>query len=73
MRMAMTVGVSALRAFLKTALISSFVFAATPAQPNALAVATTSSPGRSSAGTLGVFSRIANSLRMAYSSLQGTM
>jgi hypothetical protein len=73
MRMAITVGPSALRAVLKAALISSFVLAATPTQPKALAVVTISSPGTSSAGTLGVFARTANSLRIAYSSLQRTM
>ena len=42
MRIAITVGPSAVRAVLKAALISSVVLAATPAQPNALAVATIS-------------------------------
>ena len=39
----------------------------------AFAVATMSNPGRSSPGTLGVFSRTANSLRIAYSPLHGTI
>jgi hypothetical protein len=52
---------------------SSVELAATPTQPKALAVATISSPGRSSAGTLGAFSRTANSLRIKHSSLHGTI
>jgi len=64
--MAISVGPSASSAVLKASLISSIVLAATPKHPNAFAVATMSSPGRSRAGTFGVFSRTANSLRIAY-------
>src|SRR6266403_2385787 len=73
MRIAITVGPAALRAAPKAFLISSFVLVITPAQPKPLAADTMSRPGRSRPGTFGVFSNFANSLRMAYSSLHGTM
>ena len=55
MRIAITVGQSAVRADLKAALISSVVLAATPAQPNALAVATISESGQIKRGHIGGF------------------
>src|ERR1700730_53405 len=70
---AITVGPSAPRAVVNASLISSVVSDCTAMQPKPFAVDTISKPGRSSAGTFGVFSNTANSFRMAYSALHGTM
>src|SRR5580700_4503268 len=63
MGIAMRVGPSAFNAFEKASCIARLVRAPTAAQPKPLAVETMSSSGRSRAGTLGVFSSSANSLR----------
>ena len=65
-------GPSALSAAAKAFLSSSFVLACTPMHPNPFAVDTMSRPGRSSTGTFGLFSRTANSFKIAYSSLHST-
>ena len=57
---AITVGPSAPRAVVNASLIASVVSDWTAVQPNPLAVDTISKPGKSSAGTFGVFSNTAN-------------
>src|ERR1700689_3169040 len=73
MGIAITVGPSAARASLKACWISSLVSAFVAWHPYPFASETMSKKGRSRDGTLGVFSSTANSFRIAYSPLHGTM